>query len=234
MGLYLIFTSDDPRIIYDFKLTIGLGLFIPQISFFIFFIKSTFEVTKLFFTNTYYFFLTVYYKTLRLIHWFKNIPNNLKNFFKSKSSSYKEENSYSDYSSYEEDNNSSYSSDNYEEEYTKQEEKYSYDENNSYTEQENYENDNSYEKEYKSSYNKTEEDLEDNSNLEDNEYARFYSPSAYVVLGVNVDDDFKTIKKAYRELIRKYHPDKNPQDVKLYTEISQNINNAYEKLKKIH
>ncbi len=44
----------------------------------------------------------------------------------------------------------------------------------------------------------------------------------------------ETIKKVYKELIRKYHPDRNIENTKLYTEISQNINEAYDKLKKIH
>lgn len=63
------------------------------------------------------------------------------------------------------------------------------------------------------------------------EFQRFFSDSAYVVLGVSADDDYKTIQKVYRGLVREYHPDLNPDNVKLYTEITQNINDAWDKVK---
>ena len=36
----------------------------------------------------------------------------------------------------------------------------------------------------------------------------------YEVLGINKDADETTIKKVYRELAMKYHPDRNPGDNK--------------------
>lgn len=54
-----------------------------------------------------------------------------------------------------------------------------------------------------------------------------YAKDYYEILGVSRDADASTIKRAFRKLAVKYHPDKNPGDKqaeKLYSE----INNAYE------
>ncbi len=251
-GLALLSSWQQEAILRDFNFLIGIALIVPHIRYFYEYIRGIiFSIINYFINlfisiknttlNTYYFFLTIYYKVIRVIKWIINIFNSLMIFFKLKKSTYKEENSYSDYSSnsfYKENNNSYDNSYNHYEkkEYSKKEQKYSYNEDNSYKKQENYKNDNSYKSEYKSSYKEKEQDLDNNSNSKNNKYARFYSPSAYIVLGVNVNsnDDFKTIKKSYRDLIREYHPDRNIENTKLFTEISQNINSAYEKLKKIH
>jgi len=50
---------------------------------------------------------------------------------------------------------------------------------------------------------------------------------AYVLLGVSASDDLETIKKAYRLLARRYHPDTN-QDDDDTTRSMQQINVAYE------
>ena len=60
---------------------------------------------------------------------------------------------------------------------------------------------------------------------------------AYKVLGVNAEDDMKVIKKAYRKLIREYHPDiiasqgKGEEYMKEATAKTQEINQAYEMIK---
>jgi len=57
---------------------------------------------------------------------------------------------------------------------------------------------------------------------------------AYKLLGVSKDDDMKVIKKAYRKLVRKYHPDiiasqgKSETYMKEATVKTQEINQAYE------
>jgi DnaJ like chaperone protein len=57
---------------------------------------------------------------------------------------------------------------------------------------------------------------------------------AYALLGVKADDDMKTIKKAYKKLIRQYHPDiiasqgKSEDYMKEATAKTQEINRAYE------
>lgn len=61
---------------------------------------------------------------------------------------------------------------------------------------------------------------------------------AYKLLGVSAQDDMSTIKKAYRKLVREYHPDiikaqgKSDSYMKEATEKTQEINQAYELIKK--
>lgn len=60
---------------------------------------------------------------------------------------------------------------------------------------------------------------------------------AYKLLNVNKDDDIKVIKKAYRKLIRQYHPDiiksqnRGEEYMKEATQKTQEINQAYEMIK---
>lgn len=60
---------------------------------------------------------------------------------------------------------------------------------------------------------------------------------AYRVLGVSADDDMATIKKAYRKLVREYHPDiiksqgKSEAYMQEATAKTQEINQAYEMIK---
>jgi DnaJ like chaperone protein len=63
---------------------------------------------------------------------------------------------------------------------------------------------------------------------------------AYAVLGVNENDSLESIKKAYRKLVREYHPDiikaqgKDENYLKEATAKTQEINSAYEMIKKSH
>jgi len=75
---------------------------------------------------------------------------------------------------------------------------------------------------------------EDVEEFVDNEYKQFYSSDPYVVLGVNRNDDLRAIKKAYRELQKLHHPDLNRDRAEEATAIIQRVNDAYERLKKIH
>ena len=60
----------------------------------------------------------------------------------------------------------------------------------------------------------------------------------YKILGVSPNDDMATIKKAYRKLVRQYHPDiiksqgKSEAYIKEATQKTQKINQAYEMIKK--
>ena len=61
---------------------------------------------------------------------------------------------------------------------------------------------------------------------------------AYKILGVKESDDMQTIKKAYRKLVREYHPDiiksqgKSEAYIKKATQKTQEINAAYEMIKR--
>ena len=62
---------------------------------------------------------------------------------------------------------------------------------------------------------------------------------AYEVLGVKEDDDMSTIKKAYRKLVREYHPDiissqdKDEKYMEEATAKTQEINQAYQVIKNL-
>lgn len=218
VGIYLIFTTTDPRIIYDIKLLVGVGLILPQLAFIVEFIKDTIDTIKRMSVNTYYFFITVYYKILRAINFIKSIFENIRILFSNsrKKEQYQEETKQDNYyqgSSFKNDSsNSSYEEQSYQNSYSN--DNYSYEKK-----QDSYSN---------SSYSSASKEEKKYDGLD-----RFDSPSAYIVIGVSVDDDFRTIKKAYRKLVRQYHPDLNPDNMQ-YVEITQKINSAYEKLEKIH
>jgi curved DNA-binding protein len=55
----------------------------------------------------------------------------------------------------------------------------------------------------------------------------FMAKDYYKILGVSRDADEKTIKKAYRSLAMKYHPDRNPGKEKEANEKFKEINEAY-------
>lgn len=176
IGIYMICTVNSDRILLDVKMLVGIGLLIPQVNFILYFIKDTIQTIKMMSVNAYYFFITIYYKILRLINWIKLIPLNIKIFFET--FAFKKQNN---------------------------------------------------EKEY------FEEKKEEKSNYTSSEYKRFYSDDPYIVLGVNHNDDFiPTIKKAYRKLVNKYHPDVNQDKIKFATEITQLINGAYSKITESH
>lgn len=211
-GVYMLFTMEDPRIIYDLKMLVGLGLLIPQLRFLLYFIQDTIRTIKMMTANTYYFFVTIYYKIIRFFNWLKSTFIMLKTFFTTfsfKKEEYQEKSSYHEHR-YEQKHQKFY-------EEPKQEKQKSY-----------HKEETKSESKYKEqSYTKQESPKKDYG-----KYAQFYDESAYIVLGVSASDDFKTIKKRYRKIIREYHPDLNPDNIAQYTEITQLINSAYEKLEK--
>lgn len=211
-GIYLLLTMEDIRVIYDLKMLVGLGLLIPQISFIIYFTKDMIETIKAMSANTYYFSVTLYYKILRFIHWVQSVINILKMFFEANSSKQQEDNRS------QKENN-----------YQKQEEKYSGFQQKQEKKEEEAKSSKSEQNGYQQQETSKRETKRDYGAFE-----RFYDDNAYVVLGVSSNDDFRTIKKAYRTLVRQYHPDLNLDKAKQYTEIVQNLNHAYEKLERYH
>ena len=55
-------------------------------------------------------------------------------------------------------------------------------------------------------------------------------PDYYELLGLERDADDDDIKKAYRKLARKYHPDKNPDKQEWATDMFKLVQEAYETL----
>lgn len=55
----------------------------------------------------------------------------------------------------------------------------------------------------------------------------FYRRDFYAILGVSKNASKKEIKKAYRKLAMKWHPDKHPDDEKAH-EMFQDLSTAYE------
>jgi len=198
-GIYMILTMDFINPLYNHKLLVGLGLLIPQINFIIGYTIQSIQTLKMMTTNSYYFFITIYYKIIRFINWIKSTAKMIEIFFTT--FSFKKE----DYQ--EHDQNS----------------------------QQNYKQEQKHQKFYEEQSYKTYEEpkAEPKQKYEEHgEFAQFYSESAYTVLGVSADDDYKTIKKAYRKLVREFHPDLNHDKIQLATEITQNINDAWEKVEK--
>jgi hypothetical protein len=200
IGFYLIFHSGFINPLYNQKLIVGIALLTPQLKFLVQFTQDTIQNIKMMSANIYYFFVTLYYKVIRFIHWVQNIPQEINNFFSS-FGNFKQRNKQDKYQE----------QDNYKQRYQK-----------FYEEKETNE-------EYQEQTNKK----QTHSQYYSDEFSQFYNSSAYIVLGVSSDDDFQTIKKAYKKLVRKYHPDLNPDNIKLYTEITQHINEAYEKIEKL-
>ena len=62
--------------------------------------------------------------------------------------------------------------------------------------------------------------------------SRWDSENDYEILGIAKTNDFKEVKKAYRKLAQRYHPDTTTVDKQEAEEIMKKINNAYERLVK--
>jgi len=204
-GVYVIVEAvEGGNFIYNPYTYFGLGLLLPHLYFLYDWIKEVFNTLKLITFDTYYFFITVYYKVRNTFYWFIDFYEKIQAFFYERTNKKAYEKFYKD-SDYE-----------YEEPIKVDKEEYTYEQQRK---QRVYED-------------AKQEEPRDNSNYE--RYKHFYSNNVYVVLGVSPNDDYKTIKKTWRGLQHRYHTDKNHNEssetLKLYTEISQLINNAWDEI----
>ena len=101
----------------------------------------------------------------------------------------------------------------------------------------------SFEREFGKGYNSRQNYRENYRQEYRQDYNQSYNESSqskdpYEVLGVSKTASFDEVKKKYRELVRKYHPDflENKNDANesaKRTKKTQEINEAYEKIKSI-
>ncbi|MCT4553870.1 MAG: J domain-containing protein [Pelagimonas sp.] len=60
------------------------------------------------------------------------------------------------------------------------------------------------------------------------------SPEAYATLGVQPEDDFATIRRAWRKLVRAHHPDVSDADPDTATKTLTKLNEAYDMMRWHH
>jgi DnaJ-domain-containing protein 1 len=219
LGLYIIIASakTSNEILYDIDTLFGIGFIYPHIRFVFEWINDTYESFKRTTANIYYFFLTIYFKIKKVVLWFYQIYKKIQSFFSKR----KYDKTKKDQKQNKKQNNNQ---NNY-----YQEQQYS----NSYEQDEKSSNrDNNYSKndeEQNSSYENNNYQDNSNQNPYEAEFEQFFSTDSYIILGVSRSDNKATIKKAYRKLVMKYHPDINSNDeTKKYTTICQMLNKAYE------
>ena len=70
--------------------------------------------------------------------------------------------------------------------------------------------------------------------IPEEDYDRDDINDAYNILGVNIADDFITVKKRYRTLVKEYHPDAidDKEFIEQAKEKMQELNDAYSAIKK--
>lgn len=239
---YFITATSKTHILLNEDIVVSVGLIIPHINFIFVFIGRIINSIKNMTSNTYFFFVSIFYKILRFFNWIKDILLFIKGFFfrtkreeNYSNSSHKEKQEYSYNKSEDFSSRNKEQSNNH---YSKKEDDYSSKNSyNSHRDNDSKKREQRYKEDFRSSSNEAKEETiyEEYENLEHiaDELKRFYSQSAYIILGVSENDDFTHIKKSYRALVSIYHPDRNLDEIELYTEITQNINSAYDKLKKI-
>jgi hypothetical protein len=235
LGVYLFNHTIDTStaILTDMDFYIILGLVAPHILYMSKVVIKLLIDLKRATVNYYYFMLTIFYKTINffraIIAFIMKIVNVFRgkdSFFSSKSKdSYRYQREKNRY----EKERAKYRGEEYQEDsydYSQEQEFYDryssfFDEDETYSNNQHSNQDNSYQQYQYSGYRE-----EYHSGI-DPELKQFYSLDPFEVLGVSRSDDCKAIKKQYRTLAKKYHPDKAPE----YTEIMQYINSANDDVK---
>ena len=103
IGIYVIVGAvEDGGFIYNLTTYFGLGLIVPHILFLYEWIKEVINTIKLVFQDTYYFFITVYYKTRNTFYWFIHFYEKIQDFFYGRKNKKAYEKFYKDDYTYEE------------------------------------------------------------------------------------------------------------------------------------
>ncbi len=228
IGFTLIITNFEGDVIHiKPELVLGIGFILPHIKYFVIYIIDTIKSIIAVSYNLFFFLLTIYYKIRKIFIWFIDIYKKLNIFFhlrehekkqqqREKEQEHKKYYEKQEYSyDYQEKDDTNYKSDY--QEYRQKEE----------TKQEEYKQE---QKQEQQSSNQNKSSSSSYSPYGE-EFAQFFSSSAYTILGVSTNATKSEIKKAYRNLAKKYHPDVNPQEeFDKYNHICQIINEAYGKI----
>ena len=215
-AFYLIIgnTQVSSSILFDEDTLFGIGFILPHAKFIFEFLANIYNSIKNAIVNIYYFIITIYFKIIKLILFFYDLYKKIKSFFNEKEANSTNNNQSNYYEKQE------YSSS------FKQEQKSSR-KNRNHSKKSHNDSKKNNEQSSSSSNNKHKDHL--NNNPYESEFKQFFSHNSYVVLGVTKSDTKASIKKAYRKLVMKYHPDINSShEVEKYTNICQLINKAYE------
>jgi len=236
LGIYLIIASAQvsDKILYDIDTLLGLGFILPHLVFFIEWIKEIYYEFKRVTIDTYVFAITIYYKVRNFFLWFYDTYKKIHNFFTIKQNSKQEQKDYyqeqqkQDYGSYKQDSKF-YEKAKQRKEQRQQEEGSTYSQEEQYQEQEYEDTSSSYEEAEVQQELSLEEEL-----MQDDRYKHFFSDSAYTVLGVSINDEFKTMKKRFRKLASEFHPDRNYEEFDKYNILFARISSAYQTVEKFH
>lgn len=245
LGTYLLLSPKPDVVLYDVDTMVGIGIVLPHIKFFFEWIYELYEELKRVTIDTYVFGLTIYYKVRNFFLWFYDTYKKIYNFFTKKKNSEQEQRDYyqeqqkQEYQGFKQDS-SFYDRAKQRKEQREEEEGFSEQYEEEGDEQQSYNNSEEAHQEQESEENAYKEEktykepsLEEQLK-QDGRYKHLFSQSNYTILGVSVDDDLKTIKKAYRKLAQEYHPDKHLNEKDRYDVLFKQVNNAYQAVHKHH
>jgi len=82
IGIYIIIGAvESGSVIYNLTTYFGLGLILPHLIFLYWWVKEVVNTVKLITVDTYYFFITVYYKVRNTFYWFIDFYEKIQAFF---------------------------------------------------------------------------------------------------------------------------------------------------------
>jgi DnaJ-domain-containing protein 1 len=235
-ALYLISSPkvDPNKVLYDIDILFGIGFILPHIKFFFNWIDETYNDLKRATVDSYVFMITVFYKIRNFFLWFYYTYKKIKAFFTKenynehshkqdyhqKSNRQQENNYYKQ----EQQNHNNYEDFRNQDQAKSEQRRQERQQNQSYSSNESYSGNSSY------TNNKSAEQILEETLSNDPNFKHFFSDDEYEVLGVNRDDDLKTVKKKYRKVAFENHPDRNNEEKDKYEIIFKRINGANEKI----